>query len=529
MLLSVRQFAILGLVACAAWGAAPVVAQEPIWHYSPYQIRIWLALAPSPELNAAVQDRILRGLHERAEAVALAPWTVQAEPSPAPARDSMLAGLEWLSLEVLSPGEKKEETPEAAPLSTPTLLTGSAESSGAAALLPLNGGVAQAVPSPPPDYSDVLEANDKLVLVHIAPKLGGFAVEARELDCRTRQWSEVITRHAAHAALLPLESFRAVEEVFRPVARIESAKGKSATVRVRAGGLVQHEENPAYVPDDAVFLPVVRFNDRYGKPRPNGIQVAPWTFLVCQEHTGAGRLACELVAGVATPLSGRSSSRIEKYGLMIRPQREATDMIVLAQPVTREEQEEKQPLAGYEVYERLPDAEGLEFVGRSDWRGLVEIGKTDRPLRVLYVKNGGRILSRFPIVPGWQSRVEVRVMNDDRRLEVEGFVSGMQSRITDLVVAREVLALRIRKRIQDKNFAEADALMREMRAFPTRDQVQADLNREEARQRLLPTDRRTKAQIDKLFSDTRAMINKYLDSTLVERLSRELNQARAGS
>ena len=38
-------------------------------------------------------------------------------------------------------------------------------------------------------------------------------------------------------------------------------------------------------------------------------------------------------AGAATPLTGRTSSRVDKYGLLARPRFEKTDVIILAQPV----------------------------------------------------------------------------------------------------------------------------------------------------------------------------------------------------
>ncbi len=529
----VRQSALVAFLLAAWLAASPSVkAQEPVWHYSPYQIRVWTALAPAAELNAALEQRLLRTLQERSEAVALAPWTVQAEPAPAVLQGAMLAGLKWLTTEQLLP---PEETPapasaSTAAKSTAALSAGASSSSSdapASAEPPLNGGAsAPEAPSPPPDFTDVVQKHDKLMLLRVAPDRGGFLIEARELDCRTRQWSEVVSRHAAHASLVPLEAFRAVEAAFRPLVRIEWVKGSSATVRQRAGGLIENEHSPAFLSDDTVLLPVVRFNDRHGKPRRDGIQIAPWAYLTLKERVGAGRLECELIAGVATALGARSGSRIEKYGLAVTPRHDATTMTIRARPASPKDPEPTEPLVGYEIHERLPGAEELAFVGRTDWRGQVDIGKSDHPVRVLYVKNGSRLLAKFPVAPGFLPHVDVNVMNDDHRLEVEGFIAGLQGRIMDLVVAREVLALRIRKRIQDQKFVEAEALLIELRGLPSRDQIQAELDQEAARQRLLPADRATKAAIDKLFADTRAMIAKYLDNTLPQKLDRELQQAR---
>jgi hypothetical protein len=379
------------------------------------------------------------------------------------------------------------------------------------------------------DFTDLIEKHDKLTVLRIAPDGGGFVIEARELDCRTRQWSEVVVRRAGHVSLVPNEAFRAVEEVFRPLARIERAKGTAVTIRLRAGGLTEDPASPAQLPEKSVLIPVVRLNDRSGLPRENGIQIVPWAYLTPKSRVGAGRLQCELFSGTAANLGGRSSSRTEKLALLAPIRRETTEMIVHERPASPNATEPTPTLAGYEVHERLPGAEELTFVGRTDWRGMVEIARTDHPVRVLYVKNGKRVLAKFPVAPGIEPRVDVNVMNDDRRLEVEGFVAGMQGKIMDLVVAREVLALRIRKRIEENKITEAEALMNEMRLLPSRDQMQAELDQEAARQRLLPADRATKAAIDKLFAETRALISKYLNPTLVQTLSQELTQAqRAG-
>ncbi len=523
---SLSAICLLVIFSLTLLGEAPAQAQQtpqpPIWHFSPYQIRVWIALAPAPELNAVLQDRLERTLQERAEAIALAPWSLTAEPAPAAVRGSMLAGLEWLTVEHLAPPREGSSQPSSSS-SAPSTAALSAGASPATAVPP--GVAPENSLAEKPDFTNVLEKNDKLMLLRVAPDRGGYVIDARELDCRTRLASEIVSRRVGHASLIPQEAFRAITDVFRPLARIEAAKGKDVTVRLRAGGLIEDPESPAYLPDKTVLVPVVRFNDRYGLPRENGIQIAPWAFINPQERLPAGRLQCELVAGVGTPLGGRSSSRIEKYGLMAPARRDKTEVIIRARPLSRNDPEPPEPLAGYEVHERLPGAEELTFVGRTDWRGLVEIEKTDHPLRVLYVKNGARILAKFPVVPGLEPRVEVNVMNDDRRLEVEGFVLGLQGRIMDLLVAREVLALRIRKRIAEKKFAEAATLMNELRLLPSRDQVQAELDQEAARQRAQPADRATRAAIDKLFTDTRELINKHLDPTLVQTLARELSQA----
>ena len=105
---------------------------------------------------------------------------------------------------------------------------------------------------------------------------------------------------------------------------------------------------------------------------------------------------------------------------------------------------------GYDIYSRRPGVEVSEFIGRTDWRGLLQIDPDEEsPVRVLYVKNGSRLLGKLPVIPGQMLELTAPIRNDDGRLEAEGVVLGLKENLIDLVARREVLSSRIRARIED--------------------------------------------------------------------------------
>ncbi|MCO6455792.1 MAG: hypothetical protein J5I93_10895, partial [Pirellulaceae bacterium] len=168
------------------------------------------------------------------------------------------------------------------------------------------------------------------------------------------------------------------------------------------------------------------------------------------------------------------------------------------------------------------------FLGRSDWRGMVEVPSGDFPVRLVYVKNGGRLLARLPIVPGLEPQMQVDLMNDDLRLEAEAFIAGVRSKIMDLVARRAVLSARIRGRIQENKLSEAEEMMAELRGLESRRDISGMLDQQQ--QRFSTVDRVMQRKIDILFSDTRELIAKFLKDDDVDKLAQEIRAGQgAGS
>ncbi len=352
-------------------GHASVQAQ-PTWEYSPYEVHVWIAMADSASLPAVYYDRMARHIADRSWTVFGSVWSVQTRPCPSRLRYDVLHRLEAI---------------------TDVEIEAAAE--------------------------DLLDQDDKLYLVSIQDDSTAFHIRVRELDCRTRIWQPLVSRDVVQSDRLIDAVFDCLPDAFTPLVRVENARSKEAEVRVRAGGLITRAQCPATVSEGDNLLPVIRRNDRLGKPMKNGIVVAPWTLMSVSGQAG-NLLQCRVHSGMRSPLGGRSSTRTVKLALKTKPRYEATQLVLETYG------EEPQPLDGYAVYAKDPTTEESELIGTTDWRGTIRISRTDPELMIYYVRNGGRLLARLPMTAGLDSKAVAQLYDDDVRLQAEGFVKGMQ-------------------------------------------------------------------------------------------------------
>ena len=445
------------------------------WEYTPYQIRVWLSARPSAALSAPWQEKMLRTLEMLAPVYGGATWRLTAQEAPETIRASMVAALEVLTVEQVRAAQE-----------------------------------------------DVL-TQDKLMLLCVEEEQGRFALACRELDCRTRTFGQTVRMDTGQPALLPRVAADIVAESFQPLVRIESSRGKKATVRIRGGGLVRDESCPSSIRAGDVLRPIIRRNDRTGEPKPAGIQVLDWTYLLVREpHEYL--LDCDIYSAIRNPLAGRSSPTVERMALKVRPQGSRTTL----QLVDRDKL--TSPLEGYEMFAKKPMADdGTEAnpsvrLGLTDWRGMIEVERSDLLLRLIYVKNGAHLVARIPVVPGYRPLETVPLASDDKRLEAEAFVKGMESTVMDLVARREILAARIRRRLAEGKRDEARALLDEIKSFQTKEDLEMMLaSRQSA---LASPDKRQQQRIDQLLTGTRSLLNKYLNPEQLVALEREVSSAR---
>jgi hypothetical protein len=260
-------------------------------------------------------------------------------------------------------------------------------------------------------------------------------------------------------------------------------------------------------------VPIIRRNDRLGEPLANGIQQARWTFLTVAGRKG-NQLQCQVASGMTSPLGGRSSARTLRLALLAKPRLDATDLAVVT------EGDKPISLGGYEVYSKPPDSEDAELLGVTDWRGRIRIAPKPNPLQILYIRNGGRLLARLPVVAGLEPLLTAVVTNDDPRLLAEGYVKGLQNRVMDLVARRELYTARFRRHLQKKEYDQAKTLLEEFRGLENRSDLARQLD--QTAQRIKSPDRRVQAKIDQLFTDTRQLLLKFLDQRTTNVLADEL-------
>jgi len=522
---------LLAILATCLVRPTELTAQQQAWEFSPYKVQIWLATETAGELDQHVRQSLTLALSQRIEAIIGAPWAAEIIDPPADLRSSMLIDPALVTPEVLD---------TVAPESL---------------------------------------KNDKIILltVHVNPR--EFSVEARELDCRTRLFGASVRRIVRQPDLLEIVCFDAVSDSFRAVTRLEEGAPKTAIVRVRAGGLVLAQSSPCYVGVDDVLLPIQRNNDRAGLP----ILIVPieWTFLQVQtpDETNPYLMTCRVWSGKPNPVSGRLTARKERYALKVKPTAETTTLRVMSRAVKKDD--EPYPMPGLEVYAKAPEpdpppesenqppaatpvaseaataagdqgetkapateseakeqpaaaakpdtpkvmGEPAELLGRTDWRGTSEIGQSETLLRIVYLKNGGQLLARLPMVPGLEPMLIASVPDDAPRLQAEGFIKGMQGQLVDLEAQRQILKARFLMRINEGKLDEAQALLEEIKQLPTRNDLKGQLNVQQSLQLVSPT-KSVQAKIDQLYAKMTEALGTYLSPTMVNELTTILNDAR---
>ncbi len=459
-------------VICLA-AASPAHAAQSVWELTPYRIRVLVAAAPKPEITARMIERVRAVVSERAATAIGGSWDLHVEAAPGPLQSVMLASLEKVSFDQLP--------------------------------------------------QDLLEGNeDKAILLSLDFRDGSYLVGAREFDLRSRMTAAPVLRIVPGPATLGDDAFLAVTAAFAPLAEIEKVEDKQASLRLRAAELPVKDPTLTSVRPGDVFRGVIRFNDRDGKLRK--LMSLDWTFLTVQQVDGP-ELTCNLHSGLRSPLSGRRRGKVEQLALLTRSPGGNTRLELYSRPISKRP-DSSRPLAGYEVYSHPADSPVTTLLGRTDGRGELTIAADASPVRVLLIKHGGEPLARLPIMPGLQLTARAEVADDDQRLAAEGLVTGLQENFVELVANRAVLMLRIRGRIKDGKLEEAKTLMAELRKLGRQDDLSLmiDLRKRSA----ASADPRMQRKIDRLFEDTREIVNRFLTQGEVDRLESELAAALRG-
>lgn len=489
-------------LACALAGLLLIIccrsaSAQVTWEYSPYEIRLWTCLENHPELSEKLGQEIAQAAVAGARTSAGYVWKVTPSPAPAVLRHDLL-----------------ERIGAPAPL-------GADERP---AMVPLES--LRAIDA------TVLRA-DKLVVVAVRAlssdqTLGaefGYQVSLRELDLPSRQWSDVLQFRSPQLEAIPSVAATGLIRIVRPIVRVERVEGKSIVARIRGGGLITSTNSPAMVKPGQILQPVVRRNGKNGEPLPGGGIYAPaWSYLTVdsQEDTSIG---ATLYSGYGNVIPAKGGARTERLAIGVRPQYTTTRLELRArqQPTSPGRPAAGRPLAGYEVYAKIPGEENSTLVGLTDFAGGIDLAAKDHPLKLFYIKNGGQMLARLPLVVGHMPSATALVLDDDPRLQAETFVKAMQSRVMDIVARREILAVRIRSKLKKGDVAAARSLVEEFRALPTRSDLTREL--EERQRRTTGTTGVTAKRIEKLFDEGHRLLAKFLDPAVVDVLAREVAEA----
>jgi hypothetical protein len=457
------------------------VKGQGTWEYSPYRVQAWVVVEASPFLPPRSEERLSEAIVSGAWSVAEYGWQVTADAAPLALRGELLQRLPQLSFDQL-----KDTTGK------------------------------------PPSC-------DKLFLIVVREQDTEFTISLREWDMPTRHGGEVWQTRTVDAQAIPELVLQGLVATFRPLAKIEKVDGKAIVARVRAGGMITHEDSLLTLNAGALMHPIIRRNQRNGEPLPNGITNPAWTYLDINARENS-LLKCSLVTGFVGAVPSKGSARVERLALAVKRTYPTTVISVISrkEATTGDTKRTKasRPLSDYEIYakEKTGEEEKSISLGLTDWQGKVRLEPDENKLlRVLYVRNGSQFLARLPVVVGHLPELTFEVYDDDARLLAETKLRAMQSKVMDVMARREILAARIRTMIKQGNVEAATQLLGELRALPQRVQILKELDED---QRRLPTATGiTQKRIEALFNGGRQLLSKFLDPELASQLAKEIAEA----
>ncbi|XZE54955.1 hypothetical protein SH139x_000939 [Planctomycetaceae bacterium SH139] len=362
---------------------------------------------------------------------------------------------------------------------------------------------------------DVFAEYDKVFLVYLEGNNAQQRLAVREIDCLMRHPGPVIEATVTSPSQLPQLMALAIRNAFSPIVRIDDVGMKTVQGSLRGAGLIASEDSPANVQEGDFLQPLLRKDDRTGQPSTVGI--VDWTYLLVTDKDERDNLEMKIHTGRDGALSGRRTNRTHRMALKVRPFFPHTILRLHAKG------DPQQPLAGYDVFDRDLETDKFTKIGQTDWDGRLLIEKTDVAMRRLYVKNGLLVLARLPMVPGQTEMESADLVGDDIRLQAEAYIRGVQNSIIDLVAIRKLLAANIRQQIKQGNTARATELLNQLRKQPSYEKLADDMAQRQTE--IISSNRSEQAKIDSLFGETRDLLVKHINQSLINVLDREVNAA----
>ena len=521
-------------------------AADKHWILTPYQIRIWLAVDASPQLQALDASAVSRRVNALVDNWVGAGWDLQMEAPPRKIYTDLLYNFDDLG--ILDIAALYEPLPEKKEAKIRAVQYDKEEESSDE-VEEVEPEVEEEKPRFPIEKQKLITPNllrqlDKIYATSLRYENGVYELGVAEFDTNARVRVLTAKRSFRNLETLPAQIFSCLKEVFSPIAQVDYngvTDGKTARIKIRAAAMVADVEagSPIMMQKGDVLRPVVRKNDRSTQaPEYDGVIEVTWTYVYINDLTvqededlgvlrtngnGKGQVISTFTM-LRNPIAARRNTLQEKYGLLVRPVQESSLLKIVAND------RENYTLQGYNVYAKSPkidpEAEGdapTLLIGQTDWRGAIEVtqdifqNQGTTKLVVIYVRNGQQVLARLPIVPGYRALEEVKLPNDDYRLQYEAFFVGFQNSILDYTVQQAVYKIRIEHHINKDEEEKARKLLKELSKVPSAVALNDVLSKREATLQDDPNiDANTKRKIEGMFEKTRKLINEYLQGNDVE-------------
>ncbi len=166
-----------------------------------------------------------------------------------------------------------------------------------------------------------------------------------------------------------------IVQAFSPIVRIEETTATSAIVRIRGAKLVKPEGSPIVPKIGDVFMPMVLRSERSGGD--TNLQIVPWTYIALVEGDDV-RMRGAVFTGVQGGLTGRQNARIQRLGIQVKVAHPGTSVEFASQDLSNPNAAVA-AVPGVALYQRVPGAQPMDLIGRSDWRGRLRLPSVTSP------------------------------------------------------------------------------------------------------------------------------------------------------
>jgi hypothetical protein len=395
---------------------------------------------------------------------------------------------------------------------------------------------------------------DKLIVVQVRGSAQRTQIALREIDATTRLPGPLVRDQVPGDHLWGTSVACLIGDGLVPIGRVESVIEEAAVVRIKAAQLLPLGPHPLRIEVGDCLEPILRIEDRSGTPRQTG--PISWTYIVVAEaSTESSRLQGQVVSGVQRPLD-RVSRTTSRWVRRVPLQQPATELRVVLR-------DEGVAVRGAEVFRRTAGSVPLELVGRTDWQGSLqilppaepwELQPTRRPkaatsasepasepskvalrvpLHLYYIRSGGLVLAKLPIVAGHHQQLTAAVADDGRRLEFEAQLRGIQGEILDATSQQRILAMRMRRLLEAGQPQAAEQLGTQWRRILTAEQVNVRL--QELQRRIISESGRggerggltaaAQRRLERMIQVARQQSQQHLTPELEREVLRELRAA----
>ncbi len=381
----------LAASASCPWMSQTATAQSDvkIWEFSPYEVEVFYLFDADVGASPIAQQIWLSQVQADLERTFRAAWHVRLTPLRSDLAPLLLRRFDSFTVADLQAEPVVAEIQATSPQnpldapdfpSAPEQETTPSQVAGPGELPDENGEqVSEQVPADSQGSESALHERatrrdtlwherDKLFFLRVSRQGDETTVQVRELDGPLQFFGPVLKATSDDWSFAARLASASIAQAFAPVARVEDAESKTADLRLRAGGLILHHENPAAVVVGDVLQPVVRRDDRNGVPVL--LQPLPWTYAAVTASDGVKLEANVYTYSGGPGLQGRKNRRTQRLLLKVRPQTEQTDLELVLR-------NSAQPQAGCFIYSRDLLTDQFELLGRTDWRGRLTI---DAPL-----------------------------------------------------------------------------------------------------------------------------------------------------